>query len=234
TDLTKQYDEIIHVLQPSVEYTNPGTDNQSPVDYESLISAQKKLFAVGLPEETISVGLKQYLYEDMKLFFSQRLAQRYYPTRDYKLSELENEMEYTWDDWTFYNYALYSHEFSAIHAMISSVELEGEGYELSLGHSYKQYLKEAGNSVATNDINFEFEYNINQRVRLNGGFTHDIEETESKQWILGVGYFRDCWSVDVSVKQETRASSSGPEELRTFYLQLNFVPFGALGTGNAD
>ena len=233
TALTKQYDEVTHVLQPSIEYANSGTDKQSPVEYKSLSTSQKALFAVGLPEETISFGLKQYLYdEDMNMFFFQRFAQKYYPKREYKVSELENEMQYTWDDFTFYNYLLYSPEFSAIHAMVSSVEVDGEGFDISLSHSYKQYLKEEGNSIATNDMNFDFKYAINQRVRVNGGFTYDLEKTESKQWRVGIGYFRDCWSVDTSIKRETRASSSGPEERRTFYIQLNFVPFGSVGTGD--
>jgi len=233
TDLTKKYNDVTHVVQPSIEYTNPGTDKQSPVDYESLSVSQKKLFAVGLPEETISFGLKQYLYDEkMNLFFFQRLAQRYYAKREYKLSELENEMQYNFDDWKFYNYVLYSHEYSAIHAMVSSIELEGEGFDILLGHSYKQYLKEESNSVATNDINLNFKYKINNRVVVNGGFAYDIENTESKQWRVGIGYFRDCWSIDTSIKQEIRASSSGPENLRTFYVQLNFKPFGSVGTGN--
>jgi LPS-assembly protein len=198
-----------------------------------LINRKKKLFAVGLPEETISFGLKQYLYdENMKMFFFQRLAQKYYPKREYKPSELENEMQYTWDDWTFYNYALYSHEFSAIHAMISSIELDGERYDVSLGHSYKQYLKKEGNSVAISDLNFDFKYSLNQRVRFDGGFTYDMEHKESKQWRLGIGYFRDCWSIDTSIEHKIRASSSGPEDIRTFYIQLNFIPFGSVGTGD--
>jgi len=233
TDLTKKYDDITHVMQPSIEYINPGIDKQSPIDYESLSTSQKKLFSVGLPEETISFGLKQYIYdENMDLLFFQRLAQRYYSKREDKLSELENEMQYSLDDWNFYNYILYSHEYSAVHAMISSIELEGEGFDVSLGHSYKQYLRKEGNSIATNDINFDFKYAINQRVRINGGFAYDIEKTESKQWRVGVGYFRDCWSIDTSIKRETRASSNGPEELSTFYIQLNFIPFGSVGTGD--
>jgi len=232
TDLTKQYDSVIHVLQPSIEYINPGTDNQSPVDYQSLTEHQKRLFAVGLPEETVSFGLKQYLYDaDMNLFFFQRLAQRYYPAREYKLSELENEMEYSIGDWKFYHYLLYSHEFNAIHSMISSVELDGEGYEFSLSNSYQQYLRKEGNSVAHNNINFDMKYDINNRVKVHGGFTYDTEDIENKQWKLGLGYFRDCWSIDVSTVQETRASSSGPENLRTYYLQLNFIPFGGVGVG---
>ena len=222
-------------MQPSIEYVSAGTDKQSPIAFEDLDKHQKKLFSVGLPEKTVSVGLKQYLYdESMHLIFSHRLAQKYYPERTYKLSELENEIQYTWNDWTFYNYMNYSHQFSAIHSMASSVEVDEDNYKLELGHTYKQYLRETGNSIAVNDVNFDFKYSLNHRVRMSGGFSYDIENKESKQWKLGIGYFKDCWSIDTSYRRDIRATSNGPETLNTFYLQLNFIPFGGIGTGDFE
>ena len=235
TDLTKQYDEYIHVIEPSIEYVNAGTDKQSPIAFEELHKHQKKLFSVGLPEKTVSFGFKQYLYdESMHLVFSHRLAQRYYPDRAYKLSELENEIEYTLDDWTFYNYMTYSHDFNAIHAMASSIEIDKDTYSFDLGHTYKQYLRKEGNSIAVNDINFDFKYSLNQRIRMSGGFSYDMENKESKQWKMGIGYFKDCWSIDTSYRRDIRATSNGPETLNTFYLQLNFIPFGGVGTGDFE
>lgn len=235
TDLTKQYDDVIHVIQPSLEYLNPGNENHTPVDFSSLEQTQKELFSVGLPEESFSFDVKQYLYdENMKLFFSQRLSQKYYPDREYKLSELHNEMQYIWEKWTFYNYLIYSHEYKELAGLSSSIELRESAYRFSLGHSYKQNLAETGHSVVSNDVNFNFAYTYNEKIRLNGGFTYDIDSVTSKQWKVGIGYFRDCWSIDTSIRQDIRPTSAGSEKLNTFYLQLNFIPFGGLGTGDFE
>jgi LPS-assembly protein len=168
----------------------------------------------------------------MDLIFSQRLSQKYYPDRVNKLSELHNEMVYIWDNWTFYNYLIYSHEFSDIYSLSSAIEIKEDTYQFELSHSFKKNLSENINSIATNDLNFDFKYSFNQRVRLNGGFTYDIENKESTQWKMGIGYFKDCWSIDTSLRRDVRATSVGSETLNTFYLQLNFIPFGGVGTGD--
>jgi len=235
TDLTKQYDSFIHVVQPSLEYVSSGNDKQSPVSFEALEEKQKALFAVGLPEETMTLGLKQYIYdEDMNLIFSQRLSQKYYSNRENKLSELHNEMVYIWNNWKFYNYFIYSHEFSDIDSLSTSIEIKEDKYQFDLSHSFKKKLTSEENSIASNDMNFNFQYNLNNRVRFNGGLSYDIENKESTQWRMGVGYFRDCWSIDTSLRRDIRATSRGSETLNTFYLQLNFIPFGGLGTGDFD
>jgi len=230
TDLTKEYDDITHVMQPSVEYLNPGTEHAGPVAFDVLDKEQHALFAVGLPEERYSFNFKQYFYDNTKLIFFQRLSQNYYPTRAYKFAALTNEMEYIWGDWTFYNYLVYSPEFKDINIVSNSIELKTSNYNFTLEHSFKQDLTKKEKKVRANDLNFDLFYSTNH-IRGGGGFTYDVDHKESKQWRFGIGYYEDCWSIDASFRQDIRPTSGKAEKFKSLSIQLNFIPFGGIGTG---
>jgi LPS-assembly protein len=229
--LTKDYASFTHILQPSLSYLKPGSENQSPIEFSQLDPEQKELFSVGLPEEQYTFSLSQYFYdENMKLKFYQRLSQKYYVDRDYELADLNNEMQYNFDHLRIYNIIGYSHEFKKIRFSSSSISYGGNDYSLSLGHSYKKVLADDPNARSANDVTFNFGYTYNQQISFNGGLTYNIDDSSSRQWKFGGKYYRDCWSVDASVREDIRPTSSGPISQSTYYVQLNFTPFGSIGT----
>jgi len=231
TDLTKHYDSFSHVFLPSLTYIKPGSENESPIGFTDLEKSQKDLFAVGLPEEQINFSLSQYFYdENVKLKFFQRFSQNYFPNREYKLDDMRNEMGYYWGEWSFYNQIIYSNEFSAVHSISSDISLRESDYKFSIGHIYQQTLSDETKKIAANNIDLSLGYAYNDRVSFGGGIIYDIEESTSKQWKIGAGYHRDCWSVDASMRRDIRPNSSGPQNLTSYYIQLNFIPFGAIGT----
>jgi len=231
TDLTKKYDGFIHVLQPSLTYLKPGSENQSPIEFSQLDDAQKELFTVGLPEEQYRFALSQYFYdENTKLKFYQRLTQKYYVDREYKFADLNNEMQYNFDALSIYNIIGYSHEFNTIRFSSSSLTFKESDYRIMIGHSYQKVLPDEPKTRAANDVNFDFAYTYNEKIRFSGGLTYNIDDSTSKQWKVGGSYYRDCWSVAASIRQDIRPTSAGAISENTFYLQLNFTPFGSIGT----
>ena len=234
TDLTKTYNEFIHVLQPSIEYVKPGNESENPVSFEVLEEEQKSLFRVGLPEEQYRIGLNHYFYTDKTdLKFFQRVSQIYFPNREYKWADLENEMQYNWEKWQFYNRLTYSYEFGKLRESSSRISLYESEYHFSLGHSYKQKLANDRDSfIPTNDINFNFGYKWNEHIEIEGGLTYDIKEATSRQWRLGGKYQQDCWSVDTSLRQDIIPRPTGFTKENTFYVQFNFIPFGSIGGGD--
>lgn len=231
TDLTKKYDGFTHVLQPSVGYIKPGSEKETPLKFSLLDEEQRALFKVGLPEEGYAFALSQYFYDDeTKLIFFQRLTQKYYTDRAFQRSDTINEMQYNWEKFTIYNNLIYSHEFEDIRESSSYVGLTNDYYSVNLGHSYKQLLTEEENTIFINDMTLNFSYIYNQQISFAGGLTYNIEDSESKQWRIGGTYYRDCWSMVASVRQDIRPTSAGEISENTFYLQLNFTPFGSIGT----
>ena len=234
SDLTKTYPSYLHVLQPSVSYIKPGNESKSPEEFTALSSEQKELFAVGLPEEQYRIALSQYLYTlaGSNTVF-QRMSQIYYPNRVYHWADLENEMQYKWKQWTFYNMLTYSYEFDKLRESSSRINFYAKRYNFSLGHSYKQrFSDEKQQFRPANAINMHFAYLFNEQIGLNGGLAYDLENQTSTQWMFGAEYKRDCWRVSGSVRQDILATSQGPEADTSFYIQMEFVPFGGIGSGN--
>lgn len=243
TDLTKKYEDFVHVMQPSLEYIKPGSEHQSPAEFFSMIdnpnlSEQNELFTVGLPEERYAFSLNHYFYDEtMKLKFYQRLSQKYYVNREYKLADISNEMRYHWDEWDIYNNITYAHEYGKIRESSTYLALNRTDYRLNVGHTYKQVLPDQmdnyyGIDTTANDISFGFGYTVNKKIALNGGFTYDLDNASNNQWRFGGKYHRDCWNVSASVRQDITPRPTGFTTDYSFNLQMNFIPFGSVGTGN--
>jgi len=233
SDLTKKFDGFVHIMQPSFEYIKPGSQNESPIEFSLLSDEQKELFTVGLPEEKFDFSLSQYFYDDdMKLKFYQRVSQSYYPDREYELADLNNEMQYNWDKMSLYNNLIYALEFSEIRESSSYFMIKGSDYNMALGHSYKQALPDLPVTRAVNDVNLAFAYAYNTKVNFNAGVTYNIDDTSSTQWRFGAGYHRDCWSVTGSIREDIIPTAAGVISSSSFYMQLNFTPFGSIGTGD--
>ncbi|WP_309498844.1 LPS-assembly protein LptD [Sulfurovum sp.] len=232
TDLTKKYDGFVHVLQPALSYLKPGNEQQSPIEFSSLDDEQKELFAIGLPEEQYNFSLSQYFYdENMKLKFYQRLIQKYYVNRAYKFADTANEMQYSWDKWSLYNNITYAHEFSKIRDSSTRISMHESDYSLSAGYTYKEPLADFPNTISANDVDLRASYMYNKKITLNGGLAYNIDEETSRQWYVGGSYTRDCWSLVTSVRQDITPRPTGFTTDNTFYMQLNFIPFGSVGTG---
>jgi LPS-assembly protein len=232
TDLTKKYDGFTHVLQPSLSYLKLGSTHESEIEYAFLDKTQQALFTLGLPEEGYHFSLSQYFYdESMNLKFYQRLSQKYYVDRIFKIADTSNEMQYNWKYFSLYNHFIYSHEFDDIRESSSYLIVNDKDYRLNLGHSYKQLLTEDDATILINDMTLDFSYAYNEKVNIIGGMTYNIKEEQSKQWRIGGSYARDCWSVVASVRQDIRPTSIGEISENTYYMQLNFKPFGSIGKG---
>ena len=234
SDLTKKYNSFIHVLQPSVEYVLPGSESQSPVDFDSLSTEQKELFVVTPKEEYYAVGLSQYFYDnDMNLKFFHRISQRYYADRPYKYADLSNEMQYNWKKWQFYSDIIYAWELSEIRESSTRVSLNENSYNFSLSHTFKQKLSDTLIDVSANDINLNFGYRWDSRLRLHGGLTYNIDTSESKQWLLGGKYQQDCWGVSAALRQDITPRPEGEATTEnSFCIQFDFTPFVSLGSAS--
>lgn len=233
TDLSKKYENFIHIFQPSLSYIKPGSETQSPVDFTLLTEEQKDLFAIGLPEEQYDLSFSQYFYEhSMRLKFYQRFSQKYYRNRKHKLTDMSNEMQYNWKQWSMYNNLVYSHEFDKLRESSTRISLFKPKYNFSLGHTYKQILADLPNASKANDIDFSFSYIYNEQVSFNGGFAYNIDESTSRQWRFGGAYHRDCWRIDASIRQDITPRPIGFTKENTYYLQFQFIPFGGMSTGD--
>ncbi len=244
SDLTGHFDSFTHVLQPSLSYTNPGSENQSPVPFDALVTDQpqvKELFSVGVPEEQFRLALSQYFYDDsMKLIFFQRFSQNYYPDREDTLADLRNEMAYYHGGWTFYNNIVYSFIYGDISESSNSVSVKQDGYSIGVGHTFKQLLTDTTQLTTANDISLNFNYAYNERVSLSGALIYNLEDETSKLWRFGGSYTRDCWSIAASVSADVRPRPTAVPGVTDysqeygFFIQLNFIPFASINSAQLN
>jgi LPS-assembly protein len=234
SDLTGKWGDYVHVIQPSFSYVLPGNEYTSPVNAERLFGAQpqvRSLFSVGLPEEKISVYFRHYLYDsDMRLIFFQRIGQHYYPEREYKTADLENEMGYNIGEWKLYSRIVYSYRYGKIRESSTTMDYNGRYYHVGVGHSYKKTPEE--DRIESDDLQTYFDYRFNEHVSIFGRWNYNLNESGLERWRFGGYYQRDCWNVYAYVDADVRpmpATSDGRTDYVQeygFYVQLNFVPFG--------
>ena len=250
SDLTKNYGSFMHVLQPSLTYSLPGDDDKDFEKFEELNDVQKKLYSPGFEEEDISFKLSHYFYDEGgNLKFYQRLSQSYLPEQEeYNWGDLSNEMQYNLEYWKFYNLLVYSHEFNKISGMSSRVQWNGEGFGVSLSHSYERIFSWSDNDEIktyekTNDLILNIGFNITKRLNIGAGFTYDLDNDDTEdelqmQYRIGLKYNRDCWNISVGFKQDIRplitADGTKSMEEDIFAFQLNFVPFGGFNMSSDD
>jgi LPS-assembly protein len=231
SDLEKQYNTFIHIIQPSVQYIKPGIESQKPTNFSSLDTTQKELFTVGLPEEKYIFRLSQYFYDkNIDLKFYQRMSQLYYPRRIHKLGDLSNEMQYNEKNWMIYSNIIYSYTYRKIKESSTRVDFYDDGYHVSLGHTYTAILPNNSLSIGSNDIDVGFTYQYSKHLSFQGDFAYGLNKSSGKQWRFGSMYHQDCWSISTSVRQDITPRPTGFTTDTTFYVQLNFIPFGGIGT----
>ncbi len=235
TDLTKKYDNFIHVLSTSLEYVKLGNEDENPVAFDMLLDEQKELFSVGLSEEHYSFSLSHYFYDtEMNLGLYQRISQKYYTNREYEFADISNEMMYDSGKLVLYNNLVYAPEFDKIRESSSYISLNQEFYNFSVGHAYKQVLDDQPNTIAANDLNLNVGYAFNERLKFSAGVTYNVDDSSSRQWIFGGAYERDCWSMSAYVRQDITPRPTGYTTDNSIYLQFNFIPFGGIGISSAQ
>lgn len=238
SDLTKKYTNFVHVMHPSLIYTKPGNEQQSPVPFQELDPLRRSLFSVGLPEETIELKFAHYLYEDTsKLKFFQRLSQIYYLRRENHWGDFANEMGYNATNFKLYQDLVYSQEFNKIRSLSHRASWATSKHKITLSHTYKkEFFGEDVEVALANDLNFDVRYDWSPRISWYAGMSYNLEDAYSTQWRFGGAYKKDCWSITAAVAKNTSPilSSSGASfvDNTALYVQFNFIPFATVGSQN--
>jgi len=237
SDLVKKYTNYVHVIQPTIKYIKAGLEKTSPTDLDSYTLEQQQMLEVGLPQEHIELTFGQYLYNtNMKLIFYQRLSQMYYIHKSdlitYRLGDLDNEMEYFWENhWSLYSNLIYSYKYNKLREATTRVNYDGSGFDFSLGHTIKRKLLDEDESIdSVNEIYLKTYYRYNENWKFNAKITYNINDSISKKWYLGVSYNVDCWGMDFSMHQTITPRPNGASTDNGFFIQFHFKPFVNFGT----
>lgn len=231
SDLYRRYGDILHVFSPKLELIYPGNEHESPVGFNILDESVKRLFSVGLPEEEARFSLNNYIYKNGTLLFYDRFFQSYFPKREYSFSQLKNEFDIRFYGYDLYNELIWVPRFHGFRRISTHLSKATGRYSWSIGHTYQRHLPDRPLDIAANDLYFDFSYRYSDHTRFYGGLAYSIEEQRSRFWRLGGSYSVPCWSLDAEMRRDIVPRPEGFSREDSFYLQLNFRPFGSIGTG---
>lgn len=235
SDLTKKYNNGVHIIQPYSKYVYPSEIRSGTKTYDSLGNDVKELFKIDLANARIEIGGSQYFYGTNDLKIYQKLLQPYYTKLDYKYGDLQHEFGISNKNFNLSNTILYSHYYHKIRSSYSSFSFVDSAYNASLTHSYNtSFPSDIIVTPHANDIGFNLSYNSSNFMRWYSGINYNISDRYSTSWRIGGDYESECFGLNIYLKKQTTPSleTTGVSYNSDtgVYFQVNFKPFASTGS----
>jgi len=227
SDLVKAYGNNTHTLHPSIIYTRPSLQNETPKEYNNLNENQKELFVTQTQREKISLGLSQYFYNaDLEMTLFHRLAWIEYPHQLFDKGDLNNEFSYDKNNFNFYSNLFYSLDNNEIHSLTTSLSYNQSNYDIMLTYFYNNdFIVE---NEKTSFINTSLVHNYNRHNRWFLNYDYDLEQQFNHQWNIGWTHRQKCWGAKISLGQERIPNIESSFKNNMIYFELNLNPFGGI------
>jgi len=245
TELTKAFENVTHVIQAKISYTQNGSeyksgyyednkaycsnlDNQNNSDYDTRC----EFFNINDVENTTKIEFIQYLYDsNANEFLYHRLSQNISYNNQNRYGELENELNYKITKYfTFYNNTFYNYNKNLISKTINTISYTGESVHLNLSHLYKDSFIEPTSSADdprhTSYFTSSAEYTYNKHYSFNGAYNFDIEKSKKKSMDIGFLYQKRCWDFGLRYAENNRpvlTTEGTTQSVYDRYVYVNIV-----------
>jgi LPS-assembly protein len=239
TDLAKGYDTFFHTMYFGIEQTLPSYHKTEGTQYKNAIKSvvtHEDLIPLELEEKSTALKFKQFFYDmdgDKKL--SHSIKQVYYPERDYKYGDLENDIKYYIDE-HFYigDIVHYSNHYNQFSRNQISLNYQDSLYKVSLRHTYIDSTYE-NNSANVNYsyLTLAVETNYWENFTLFSAVNYDIEDDIFKSWSIGFKKMKKCWDYSLVYKDSTlpknTSTTTGIDSVnkKGIMLMFNLYPLGS-------
>ena len=227
SDLIKAYGEDTHTLHPSIIYTKPSLQVETPVEYANLNQEQKELFVTQTERENISLGLSQYYYnQKLEVNLFHRLAFIQFPKELLSQGEVNNEFGYTAENLSLYSNGYYSLDRQQLRSLTSSLSYNQSNYDIMLTHFYNN--DSLLNHEKSSFINAGVRHQYSDHNQWFANVDYDLEQQFSHQWQLGWEHRQKCWSAKLSLGQERIPNVERSFLNNMLYFELNLNPLGGI------
>ena len=223
SDLLKSYENFLHTLHLSTTLFVPS--------YEKTKGDKEDFITVNTETKRLEISLKEYFYDlEGNEFLYHRIIQPIFYDNDYKYGKLENETGIKFGKNIYFtNDIFYSHEFSKIDSITTSLSYKNEMYNILLSHFYKDGVE---NEKDSNYITFDITRYLSKKYELFGKIDYDFKDEYVREWEFGWRFFKRCWNYTLSYKEEikpilTSAGSSSVKN-RIIYFKIELVPLGGI------
>jgi len=226
-DLTKKYDNSIHIISPSITYIRPSIENEAPQKYRELREEKRELFVTQTQEEQLSFALSQHYYTtDLDMRFFHRFSYTSYPERVESRGDFNNEIGYNTENFSLYNNLTYAWNEKQIRSLISSLRYNQNNYDIMLTHFYNHDF--LFDNKETSFLQIELEHRYSDKNSWFVNFDYDLEQSYNHRWNVGFAHKQKCWSTRVSIGQEVVPNVENSFRNTALYFELNLNPFGGI------
>ena len=227
SDLIKAYGEDTHTLHPSIVYTKPSLQVETPVEYANLNQEQKELFVTQTERENISLGLSQYYYnKQLEVNLFHRLAFIQFPKELLSQGEVNNEFGYTAENLSLYSNGYYSLDRQELRSLTSSLSYKQSNYDIMLTHFYNNDA--SLNNEKSSFINAGVRHQYSDHNQWFANVDYDLAQQFSHQWQIGWEHRQKCWSAKLSLGQERIPNVERSFLNNMLYFELNLNPLGGI------
>ena len=227
SDLIKAYGEDTHTLHPSIVYTKPSLQVETPVEYANLNQEQKELFVTQTERENISLGLSQYYYnKQLEVNLFHRLAFIQFPKELLSQGEVNNEFGYTAENLSLYSNGYYSLDRQELRSLTSSLSYNQSNYDIMLTHFYNNDA--SLNNEKSSFINAGVRHQNSDHNQWFANVDYDLAQQFSHQWQIGWEHRQKCWSAKLSLGQERIPNVERSFLNNMLYFELNLNPLGGI------
>lgn len=236
SDLIKPYENYLHTINLSADYTKSDTIKEDGNiygidDYEPDALSE---FSVTQSSDSITLGVNQSFYDrdNLKEIVKHKISQSilYDEFDDAKLQNMENEITYNYILGSVKNSLIYNHQDEKLTESSSSFSLTYDNFAMKLGHYMSKDTPNSGKEDLESyqiDLKYKFSdeysigyytnYNLEEKLRSKQSFIFSITDK--------------CWNLDLRYEQEVTASSTidgDPQKQDIVYLELLLKPLGGI------
>ena len=236
TQLTKMYENYIHVIGFGVSYTQDGGHTQSGYYEDKEVFCEQpenrdlgecEFYQIADTKNTTQFNFIQYVYDkSAKQILFHRLAQSVNYEQTNRYGELENELDYAiTSHLSWYNNMFYNYDEKLFSKIFNQMTINGYGVHLSLSHLYKDnflptYTErfERYTSYMTSTLGYDYSKHWYFAAR----YDYDIEQKYVKTMEYGFLYKKRCWDFGLKYLENNRPIS-GQDPIRDRYILVNIA-----------
>ena len=235
SDLIKPYENYLHTMNLSVDYTDTHIiEEEGDLYFSSDDNSDLSDFSVTKSSDSINLGINQSLYdsESLKQIINHKLTQSilYDDYDNLEFQNMENEITYNYILGSVKNNLVYNFQDKEFIESSSSFTLSYNDYYMKLGHYMSKDTDNSGlDDLESYQIDLKYKFSNDYSV---GYYTsYNVEEELRSNQTLAFSITDKCWNLDLKYIREIEAATTtdgDPTENNGIYFELLLKPLGGV------
>ncbi|MEA3228179.1 MAG: LPS-assembly protein LptD [Campylobacterota bacterium] len=237
TELTKAFQEVIHVVSFSSRYILGGEETRTGyysdnkdfcLNPDNINDKECEFYNITDIDEVLELDFRQYFYDfSAEEIIYHRIAQRVsYVDNRSQYGELENELNYRFSKYlSLYNNMFYNFDENSFSKIVNKLTLNNYGISFTLAHLYKDSFIEDDILRYTSYLTSTANYIYNEHYSYNFRYDYDLETEIKKSSEIGFLYEKRCWNFGLKYVEHNRPklTQDGASSIYDKYIYITVV-----------